>query len=424
MATEQIGSKGVSDISPPYTARMGFGRFGQVEARLEAVLATLALSALVFVPIIGKLSALIFLVSGIILCVLRPGDMLIKGLRHWPVLLLPLLCILSFTWSREPMLSLRFGVQLFATAIVTVAICRNISARAFVMTLFVCMLVSMLVSLAVGDVRSDTGARLGVYGSKNAFAGAASTFTVLAFGVALMRQIIWPIRVSGLLGAIIGTGLVLSAQSVSAILFLLPTLLALFIAMKIHRLGALPAWSVVVFVGLGLILAGLALQANWSAISAYVLESTGKDLTLTGRTELWAAAVALIAERPFLGVGYQAFWVPGHADAETLWFMFGIESQSGFNFHNMYLSNAVEIGIPGAVVQAAILLGTAVYMGVWAVRSGSAVPATLFALVFVAVLGSAVEVPLFFQFSLRTVIVFAALIYAREALHRRYARSD
>lgn len=424
MTTVQIGSTGVSDISPQYTARLGFGRFGQVEARLEPVLAILALSALVFVPIIGKLSALIFLASGIILCVLRPGDMLFKGLRHWPVLLLPFLCILSFTWSREPMLSLRFGAQLFATAIVTVAICRHMSARAFVMTLFVCMLVSMLVSLAVGEVRSDTGARLGVYGSKNAFAGAASTFTVLALGVALMRQIIWPIRVLGLLGAIIGTNLVFSAQSVSAILFLLPTLLALLIALKIHRLGALPAWSVVAFVGLGLILAGLGLQANWSAISAYVLESTGKDLTLTGRTELWAAAAALIAERPFLGVGYQAFWVPGHADAETLWFMFGIESRSGFNFHNMYLSNAVEIGIPGAVVQAAILLGTAVYIGVWAVRSDNAVPATLFALVFVAVLGSAVEVPLFFQFSLRTMIVFAALIYAREALHRRYARSD
>lgn len=409
----------MSDTSISYTTRFSFGRLGQIETRLEPILATMALTGLVFIPTIGKSGALVFLVGGAALCLLRPTEMLAKGLRHWPILLLPILCILSFSWSREPALSLRFGVQLMATAVFTLAICRHMSARAFLLTLFTCMAVSMLASLVMGDVRSDTGARIGIYGSKNAFAGAASTFTLLALGVAMMRMAGWPMRLLGTFSLVAGTLLVISAQSVSAILFLVPTLLALLIAMKIHRLGALPVWSVVAFAGLGLILAGLALQANWSAVSAYVLEATGKDLTLTGRTELWAAALALIAERPLLGVGYQAFWVQGHAEAETLWFMFGIENRSGFNFHNMYLSNAVEVGIPGAILQALLLLGTAICTGLWAVRSGSAVAATHFALTFAAVLGSAVEVPLFFQFSLRTVMVFAALIYARDALHRR-----
>ncbi|MEM7717659.1 MAG: O-antigen ligase family protein [Pseudomonadota bacterium] len=413
----------MSDSSTTYTTRLSFGRLGQIETRLEPILAVIALAALVFVPTIGTLGALIFLAGGVVLCGLRPGEIFAQGLRHWPVLLLPIFCILSFVWSREPLLSMRFGVQLLATVVVTIAICRHLSPRHFLLTLFACMLVAMLASLIGGDVRGDTGARIGIYGSKNAFAGAASTFTVLAFGVALMRGAARPLRVLGLLCFAIGTVLVISAQSVSAILFLLPTLLALFAAMNVRRLGALPAWSILAFGGLGLILVGLMVQANWHFISAFVLDATGKDLTLTGRTELWASALALIEQRPLLGVGYQAFWVEGHADAELLWYAFGIESRSGFNFHNMFLSNAVEIGLFGAVLQTGLLLITAFYTGLWAIRSGRSVGATLFALCFVAVLGSVVEVPLFFQFSLRTVLVLAALIYARDAVHPRHART-
>lgn len=413
----------MSDSSAPYTARFSFGRLGQFDTRLEPILAVAALSALAFIPTIGTICALVFLAGGVLLCVLRPAEMIAQGLRHWAVLLLPFFCILSFVWSREPALSLRFAVQLLATVTVTIAICRHLSARSFVLTLFAGMLVAMLASLFGGEVRGDTGAHLGIYGSKNAFAGAASIFTVLAFGVAMTRFTTHPLRILGLVSFIVGIVLVVSAQSVSAILFLCPTLVAMFVVMKAHRLSALPTWLVVGFSCLGLILVGLALQANWHAFSNFVLNATGKDLTLTGRTELWAAALALIEQRPLLGVGYQAFWVQGHGDAEMLWYMFGIDSRSGFNFHNMFLSNAVEVGIIGALLQTGLLLAATFYTGLWGIRSGAAAPATLFALCFVAMMGSVVEVPVFFQFSLRTVIVMAAFIYAREAVHRSHART-
>jgi exopolysaccharide production protein ExoQ len=35
----------------------------------------------------------------------------------------------------------------------------------------------------------------------------------------------------------------------------------------------------------------------------------GKDLTLTGRTQIWSAVMDSIAKRPLLGYGYQAFWL-------------------------------------------------------------------------------------------------------------------
>jgi exopolysaccharide production protein ExoQ len=39
-----------------------------------------------------------------------------------------------------------------------------------------------------------------------------------------------------------------------------------------------------------------------------LLESLGKDATLTGRVPLWAIVDTYIRERPWFGYGYQAFW--------------------------------------------------------------------------------------------------------------------
>jgi O-antigen ligase len=39
------------------------------------------------------------------------------------------------------------------------------------------------------------------------------------------------------------------------------------------------------------------------------LGGLGKDLTFSGRTEIWAAMLESISQRPWFGYGYQAFWV-------------------------------------------------------------------------------------------------------------------
>jgi exopolysaccharide production protein ExoQ len=59
-----------------------------------------------------------------------------------------------------------------------------------------------------------------------------------------------------------------------------------------------------------------------------------------------------------LGVGYQAFWVQGHVEAEGLWRFAQIESRVGFHFHNLYYETAVELGEFGVVILA-VSLGAA-----------------------------------------------------------------
>lgn len=403
---------------PPPSIGVEVGRLGRVGLRVEPALAVMALTGLVFVPALGAPGALLFLAGGVALAGLRPGLMLTLALRSWPAVLLALYCIVSVTWSREPAVSLRFGLQLAATVVAALAICGRLSPRAFAETIFWLLGLSMVASVAFGEVRADIGAWIGIYGSKNAFAGAAASFTAVSFALALSRQRGLTARLAAVVGTVLGLGLVVLSQSVGALALLLPTLLAMLLVMAVPRLGPVTTLFLAAFCGLALVLLGLAVSAHFRPLMDLMLETTGKDLTLTGRTDLWDIAADLIAQRPLLGVGFQAFWVPGHADAEALWLMFGIEGRSGFNFHNMYISNAVEIGLFGVLIQCIVLFGAGVQTARWAVRTGEAVPALFFALTLMVILSSVIEVPLFFQFSLRTVLVLAAWAYANAALRR------
>lgn len=402
---------------PRFAVAVGGGRLGHIEVELSAVLAVAALASLIFVPSLGTLGALGFLAAGCALCVLRPGQVVARVLRDWPVMLVAVFCILSVTWSREPGLSLRFGIQLAATFVIAIAITDRLSPRDFLRTLAVFLGVGMIASLLFGSTSGETAAWTGIYGSKNAFAGAASTFAIIAFGLALSRGPL-ALRLCCLAGGIMGCLFVVLAQSTGALVLMTITLLACAICLVLGRLSGLATAAALTGAAMVAAFAGIVASAHIAALSNAVLQSTGKDLTLTGRTELWAVALALISERPVLGVGYQAFWVIGNAEAEALWYMFGIEARSGFNFHNLYLSNAVEIGLLGVALQMLILLGAAVLTLRWVLRSASPVGAVFFGLTLMVVMGSLIEVPLFFQFSLRTVLVVATFSYARDALWR------
>jgi exopolysaccharide production protein ExoQ len=103
-------------------------------------------------------------------------------------------------------------------------------------------------------------------------------------------------------------------------------------------------------------LGGLAVAAGlFSRQIATMLVDTGavffdKDPTLTGRTYLWQRAHELIAEKPFAGRGYNAFWIQGNPDAEGLWRYAGITDRAGFNFHNTALEILVHLGWLGLVI--------------------------------------------------------------------------
>ncbi len=389
---------------------------GVITVQPDVILAAVALCGLVFVPMLGSTGALMFLGAGCTLLVRRLRIQVSLFLTYWYILALPAFCLLSTLWSEYPAATFRFSLQLAATVIIAVTIAATTSARDFGRILFGLYTLAMLASVLFGEVRSDTGAWLGIYGSKNALAGAAATYVIVCVAQILDSFASYRYRLLAVMGLMVGAALLLLAQSISALLIVPPSLMIFLLLMILYRLSVLQQVAVSAFLMLvaGLMIILVIMFSD--LLIATLLQTTGKDVTLTGRTDLWRIALELIAERPLLGMGYQAFWVQGHSPAEVLWHRFGIENRSGFNFHNTYLSNAVEIGIIGVLLQVVILYGAAITTGMWAIRSRRAEAALLFILVVMVVMTSFVEVPIFFQFSLRTVIVICAFVFALRGL--------
>ena len=386
---------------------------------LDQVLCVLAIAALIFVPTLGSKGALGFLAAGGLLILRHLNASINQLLRHWYILLLPVFCTLTFLWSQYPAQSLRFGVQLSATVAISVVIAHRISPRTLVLALFWLLGIAMVASILDGEVKASTGAWRGIYGSKNAMAGAAAIFVVVAFGLAIERTASLRFRAIAALGVLVGMVPLVFAQSVSALMIVPPAMIVLLSFLVLPALSPKQRAVMAIFLTLIAALFGVLIYANIDALLAWMLDTTGKDITLTGRTDLWKIALEFIAGRPFFGMGYQAFWVKGHQPAEVIWFMFGINARSGFNFHNTYLSNAVEIGILGVMLQAFVLYGALYITGKWAMRGQRAIAALLFTLVMMVVWISFIEVPIFFQFSPRTLIIVCAFIYGIQALNTK-----
>ena len=64
----------------------------------------------------------------------------------------------------------------------------------------------------------------------------------------------------------------------------------------------------VVLLGSIVLTAGVIATALVLNIEVIVVDILGKDLTFTGRTDIWMAAIQLIKIHPWLGYGYEAFW--------------------------------------------------------------------------------------------------------------------
>ncbi len=81
---------------------------------------------------------------------------------------------------------------------------------------------------------------------------------------------------------------------------------------------------------------------NWEPF----LYGLGKDPTLSGRTEVWAASIEQIRLRPWFGYGYQAFW-KGGGGAEYVWLSAGYRLPHA---HNGFVNIALDLGLIGLLL--------------------------------------------------------------------------
>jgi exopolysaccharide production protein ExoQ len=384
----------------------------------NVTLGFLALLSLQFVPMLGTPAALGFLVFALGLIARRPNAVPAELLGQAGLGLLVVWCLLSVLWSDYPSLSLRHGLQLAVTVLFAIVLAERLSPLMLLKILTVCFLVACAVSLASGRARADDLGFLGIYNSKNAMASASSILLVIGLCLIVDRQLPARWRALGIAGAGLGLLLLIKANSIGAAVATVAVLVALLTILILRRLSGSQRLAIGLLAALAFAAMILVSMAYFDLIAARFLSATGKDFSLTGRTDLWQIALDEIAARPWFGAGFQAVWVAGNPLAETLWQDFGVESKTGFHFHNAYLSNAVEIGVIGAALQAFLVVSALIGTLRWVMRDFRA--ETLFLALFMVrqIVLSMIEVPFFFQFDVATILTVAAIVYVR-----RVARS-
>ncbi len=85
------------------------------------------------------------------------------------------------------------------------------------------------------------------------------------------------------------------------------------------------------------------LIANFEAF----LSANSRDITLSGRTPLWATLWEFIQQRPFLGYGYESFFVSQSRESQLLW---QVHSWKPPNTHNGYIHIWLHVGLVGLII--------------------------------------------------------------------------
>jgi O-antigen ligase len=87
-------------------------------------------------------------------------------------------------------------------------------------------------------------------------------------------------------------------------------------------------------------------------IHDYIIQSLGRDPTLTGRTEIWQILLNYDIN-PILGAGFESFWLGEGAEKVSSHFSFQVNEA-----HNGYLETYINLGLLGLFITLALLMAT------------------------------------------------------------------
>lgn len=157
---------------------------------------------------------------------------------------------------------------------------------------------------------------------------------------------------TALCGALLATACLLLSRSSTALVT--GAFTCIFLLMLLRSPKGLRRWmpwltALFAAVLLAYSLAVLRLVPGLEVLLTPITAITGKDLTFTGRTEIWAIVIEQIRSHPWLGSGYGAYWIgpvhgsPAYEMVRLLYFYPG-------SAHNGYLDIANDLGGVGLVV--------------------------------------------------------------------------
>lgn len=264
-----------------------------------------------------------------------------------PLLLLAAFAAMSALWSDVPTVSLRYGLQLLATALMGVLLGRLLSLRDLVLAVLIGLSITCLLGLASGRMGvSESGPVLiGLSGSKNQMGYIALFWLGAALCVAGSGAYGLKTRIAAGLAAVPAVFLILQGDSATALVTMVAlagVLVLLAIAAVLGRGGRLFALVAAGLLAIPTILALSVIQTEVARFQTDVLE---KDARLTGRTLLWEEADRLIVQAPVIGHGYKAIWLGPKGKG-----LLARNNQTdgrAFHFHDTFRELLTDLGIVG-----------------------------------------------------------------------------
>lgn len=290
---------------------------------------------------------IIYIIS-LLLLILRWKKVIFVVPKTKLLLVLVGLALASVLWSAAPDITLRRSFALLGTTLFGVYLSTRYSLneqfRLLTWALSTAIILSILFALLLptygihqGEVFS--GLWKGIYIHKNTLGRTMGfslyVFSLLAFWGGKSRWIGWT-------GCSLATALIVLSSSVTPVFSSL-TVLAL-----------LPLYSILRWrhtLTFFFFIMALIVNAVGSALlvgqMAALLGVFGRDLTFTGRTQLWTVLVEMIQKRPWLGYGYTAFWLGGQSEDAQVWVAIPWHPDYA---HNGYLDLALQVGLVGLFI--------------------------------------------------------------------------
>lgn len=346
--------------------------------------------------------------------------------RNPLVLAYPLVCLASVLWSRDPGGTLVGAIQLIMTVLIAMFLGWRYSLNVILKLLLLALLAGVVLSLlhwATGifpwRVYSDAGGLLGIFRQKNML-GQKSVFAVVA-ALAILLLPAGRASSSMKLAALFGLPLILFAillsKSMTSVV-LIPLGGGLLLILCLHRIPKRVAFGGLALMILALSLGPLGLALARTDPLTLVLDATGKDITLTGRTLIWEAGGEIALQYPFLGVGYLAFWHSSEFTAVQM-LVYHAGATTSESFHNFVLEILIGCGLLGLFCMFAMLLQTLRRLFRVYRSEASVAAAAGMVMVLLVVIMSLLGASLYRQHEMMLLLVSALSTSAGEDLYRR-----
>ena len=284
--------------------------------------------------------------AAVALLAFSPGRSFMTLVRQPFLVAILLIACLSIFWSVSPGQTSRRIFALSFTTLAGIALAARYSWARLAEVLATLYAILAVASLITGTLIPSIGqmseifpgAWRGLWPEKNNLGGNMAQAVVICAAAGLLnpkRAMLW-------FGVVaLAIFLIIMSTSKTSLVSLMLGVMGLGLVWLVRRgpvTGIAATWVAVV---------ALCLVVGMTFFASNVIFGLlGKDATLTGRTQIWAAVMRQINERPWQGYGYAAVWDETDGWGPLAW----IVKDAGFrphHSHNSWLEQWLGLGVPG-----------------------------------------------------------------------------